>query len=137
MTINSQTIQNIVFVGTAIGVAWIYKRGHVPQQTIRNLEESNKSYEALDKARQVSITNLEAKIDSIVKVHASEVLELNKAIADLQGQIKVYKDLPLKQLADTQEKILQTLQASATQLVKDNAIAAVHVADVKTDLESK
>lgn len=134
MTIDSQMIQNIVVVGGFLGAALVYRKGHVPQQTIKNLEESNKSYIALDAARQVSITNLELKMAEIVKNHANEVLELNKAIADLQGQIKVYKDLPLAQLAATQQKILETLQASATTLVKTTTEVAGHVADVATEL---
>ena len=137
MNLNTQTIQNIVVVGGFIGAAWIYRRGHVPQQTIRNLEESNKSYVALDAARQVSITNLEVRITGIIKNHAEEVLMLNRAIADLQGQIKVYKELPLRELADIQQKILDTLHSSATILAKDTSDAAKHVEEVKTDLIHK
>jgi phage-related protein len=120
MTINGQTIQDVLIAVALIGGIIVYSRGRIPQQTIKNLDESNKSYVALDLARQTSIKNLETKIDDIVKAHTNEVLTLNKSMAELQGQVKVYKELPLRELADginkvaeTNALILQTLKTSA------------------------
>jgi hypothetical protein len=45
-------------------------------------------------------------------------IENEKAIADLQGQIKVYKELPLQKLADNMDEITKT-NKSILQLLKD------------------
>lgn len=66
----------------------------IPKQTITN-------YEQLSVAQEKRIKALEdqSKIDH--KNH----LENIKAIADLQGQIKVYKELPLQEMAKAMQDI--------------------------------
>ena len=141
MTINGQTIQDILIAIALIGGVFVYARGRIPQQTIKNLAESNKSYVTLDLARQTSIKNLELQIKSVIDKHNEERLELNKAIADLQGQVKVYKELPLRELADGikdvvigNKAILNVLQKSAKTLTTATADAAIHVEEVRQDL---
>ena len=145
---NSQIIQNIIFVIVVLVGAIAYGRGRVPAQAIKNLQISNKSFLELDKTRQRAIESLTQKIDLITKSHAAETLQLNKDISELQGQIKVYKELPLRELAEgikevvtisrdnanSNQQILTTLQASAHTLATDTALAAAKVEDVKTDL---
>ncbi len=88
----------------------------IPKQTITN-------YEQLTAAQEKRIAALEeqSKIDH--KNHLDNI----KAIADLQGQIKVYKELPLqemakamqdisdgnKAIAESNRQILLSLQSSA------------------------
>ena len=130
MIIGGQTAQDIVIIGGFIGTTFaVYKanakanKAKIPQQTIQNLEESNKSYIELDKARQGKLTELETRLQEALDAHANEKIEWKEAIADLNGQIKVYKELPLRELADgikaVQEinnKILQRMEDSATAL---------------------
>ena len=140
-TLNSQLVQDVVAGVVFVGSLIVYTRGRIPQQTIKNLEESNKSYVELDKARQLSIQHLENRLTEIAKAHTDERLQLTKDIGDLQGQIKVYKELPLRELADgilqnnvISNKILDSLTTSAVVLVKDTADATVAAEQVKTTL---
>lgn len=113
MTINSQTVQDLIIGIGLIGGVLLYLKGHVPQQTIKNLEAANDSYVKLDATRQKSIEALEQKVKEVIDKHTAEKLEWTKAISDLQGQIKVYKELPLRELADGIAKVVE--------ISKDNA----------------
>jgi len=144
VNLDSQLIQDILITIGLVGGIIVYSRGRIPQQTIKNLEESNKSYTELDKARQANIDALEVKVQNVITAHREEVLQLTKTLADLQGQIKVYKELPLQQLAEGMRdvvngnrQIVTLLTNSATRLVKDTANAASEVAHVKEDLAKK
>ena len=144
MTINGQTVQDLIIGIGLIGGVLLYLKGHVPQQTIKNLEAANDSYVKLDATRQKSIEALEQKVKEVIDKHAAEKLEWTKAISDLQGQIKVYKELPLRELADGIREVVNgnnaifgVLQASATTLAIDTKDAAIHVNEVRQDLKDK
>jgi metal-dependent amidase/aminoacylase/carboxypeptidase family protein len=125
--LNSQALQDIFLAIALIGGTLIYWRSRVPTQTIKNLQASNASYIQLDAARREEVSELRKKLDTTITNHSDERLELNKALAELQGQVKVYKELPLQQMATAMQdisevnrsiaasnnKILETLQASA------------------------
>ncbi len=66
----------------------------IPKQTITN-------YEQLSVAQEKRIAALEEQS----KVDHKNHLENIKAIADLQGQIKVYKELPLREMAKAMQDI--------------------------------
>jgi len=97
----------------------------LPKQTIEN-------YEQLSVAQEKRIAALEdqSKIDH--KNH----LENIKAIADLQGQIKVYKELPLQEMATAMQKISEvneTIARSNEQILKTlNASAVIASEDRST-----
>jgi len=109
-------------VGVGGGIAILFSR--IPKQTIT-------SYEQLTTALKGRIEALEEQS----KVDHQNHLENIKAIADLQGQIKVYKELPLqamakamqdisdvnKVIAKSNEIILKTLKESAITLAKENS----------------
>jgi len=109
-------------VGVGGGIAILFSR--IPKQTITN-------YEQLTTALKGRIEALEEQS----KVDHQNHLENIKAIADLQGQIKVYKELPLqamakamqdisdvnKVIAQSNEIILKTLKESAITLAKENS----------------
>lgn len=83
----------IGYISLAVGsILALFSR--IPKQTITN-------YEQLSVAQEKRIAALEdqSKIDH--KNH----LENIKAIADLQGQIKVYKELPLQEMAKAMQDI--------------------------------
>jgi hypothetical protein len=109
MTITAQSVQNIFIVSTAVGGALLYFRTRIPQQNVTQLTALTATYEK-------RITALEEEIKGYHKTS----IENAKALADLQGQIKVYKELPLRELADgiktvadSNDEILQTLKKSA------------------------
>lgn len=97
----------------------------IPKQTITN-------YEQLSVAQEKRIAALEEQS----KVDHKNHLENIKAIADLQGQIKVYKELPLqemakamqdisdgnKAIAESNRQILLSLQSSAMIASEDRSI---------------
>lgn len=82
-----------------------YLRSQLPKQTIQNQKELIETYEKRLKA-------LEDQAEQDKKQHIENV----KAIAELQGQIKVYKELPLQEIAkaiESNRQILLSLQSSA------------------------
>lgn len=97
----------------------------IPKQTITN-------YEQLSVAQEKRIAALEEQS----KIDHKNHLENIKAIADLQGQIKVYKELPLqkmakamqdisdgnKAIAESNRQILLSLQSSAIIVSEDRSI---------------
>lgn len=105
----------IGYVSLAVGsILALFSR--IPKQTITN-------YEQLSIAQEKRIAALEEQS----KIDHKNHLENIKAIADLQGQIKVYKELPLqemakamqdisdgnKAIAESNRQILLSLQSSA------------------------
>lgn len=94
----------IGYISLAVGSALaLFSR--IPKQTITN-------YEQLSIAQEKRIAALEEQS----KVDHKNHLENIKAIADLQGQIKVYKELPLQEMAkaiESNRQILLSLQSSA------------------------
>lgn len=74
----------------------------IPKQTITN-------YEQLSVAQEKRIAALEDQS----KVDHKNHLENIKAIADLQGQIKVYKELPLQEMAKAMQDISEGNKAIA------------------------
>lgn len=121
MTINSQIVQDILIAIGLIGGTLVYYRSRVPQQNIKNLQVLTDTYEKRIKALEEELhESRQAAVDNA------------KAIADLQGQIKVYKELPLQELADgikkigdSNQMILTTLQASAFISPKDGMEATI------------
>lgn len=77
---------------TGIILAILFIKSRIPKETI---EQQGKLIEALT-ARQTELIN----------AHVTN----EKAISELQGQIKVYKELPLQQIANSL-KMLETLPA--------------------------
>lgn len=113
------------YIAAFVG-AILYAFSRQPKQTIANYKELAESQE-----KRITALEAQAKID-----HENHISNI-KAIADLQGQIKVYKELPLQELAEANKNILNILQQSAITLAIDTHDAASAVAEVKTDLKNK
>lgn len=83
----------IGYISLAVGsILALFSR--IPKQTITN-------YEQLSVAQEKRIAALEEQS----KIDHKNHLENIKAIADLQGQIKVYKELPLQEMAKAMQDI--------------------------------
>ncbi len=97
-----QDIQ-VVIIGAEIVagiiITALFVRSRIPKETI---EQQGKLIEALT-ARQTEL----------ISAHVSN----EKAISELQGQIKVYKELPLQQIANSL-KIMETLPAEFERISK-------------------
>lgn len=74
-----------------------YLRSQLPKQTIQNQKELIETYEKRLKA-------LEDQSEQDKKQHIENV----KAIADLQGQLKVYKEIPLQEIANSMKELSAT-----------------------------
>lgn len=110
----------------------------IPKQTIQNQKDLIDTYEKRLKA-------LEDQAQEDKKQHIENV----RAIADLQGQIKVYKELPLQEMAsamqeisrvnkgiaDSNTEILRTLKASAVTLAENTTETMHGTAQVAIDLK--
>lgn len=86
---------------TGIILAVLFIKSRIPKETI---EQQGKLIEALT-ARQTEL----------LAAHVAN----EKAISELQGQIKVYKELPLRQIADSL-KILETLPKEFERISNDS-----------------
>jgi hypothetical protein len=119
MDVSSQIIQDVLLAITIIGGSILYARNRIPQQNVQNLTALTDTYE-----KRI------AALESELKDNHNLQLQNVAAIADLQGQVKVYKELPLQELADgikevvriskdnalSNQQILETLQQSASTL---------------------
>ncbi len=97
-----------------------YLRSQLPKQTIQNQKELIETYEKRLKA-------LEDQAEQDKKQHIENV----KAIAELQGQIKVYKELPLQSLADSMKEIANTQRIILTVLQSPKVEEVVETKVVK------
>lgn len=84
-------------------------RSQIPKQTIQNQKELIETYEKRLKA-------LEDQAELDKKQHLENV----KAIAELQGQLKVYKEIPLQQIADSMKELSATNKKLLNRLDKEN-----------------
>lgn len=113
----------IGFAAFALGGIF-YARSKVPNQTIAN-------YKALTESQEKRVAALEDQS----KVYQQNHLDSIKDIADLQGQIKVYKELPLQEMAIAMQRISTVNEgiAKSNQLILDtlNRSAGL-LADEKT-----
>ena len=106
-----QNIQNYITAANivaAVVLAAVYIRSRIPKETIAQQGQL--------------IVALNGRIDAIgaenKELHRQHV-ENQKAIADLQGQIKVYKELPLQEIARSL-KALEGLPSEFDRISKEN-----------------
>ena len=118
------TVSIIGYVALAVGsILALFSR--LPKQTITN-------YEQLTVAQEKRIAALEEQS----KVDHKNHLENIKAIADLQGQIKVYKELPLQEMATAMQRISEvneTIARSNEQILKTLNKSAVIAAEDRSE----
>ncbi len=100
----------IISVELVVGImlAVLYVKSRLPKETI---EQQSKVIAALEK--RIEVMEFDGKEQ--LKKH----IENEKAIADLQGQIKVYKELPLQDIAKSL-KALENLPHEFERITKDN-----------------
>jgi hypothetical protein len=108
MDITAQTVESVLLAMTIIGGSILYARNRIPQQNVQNLTALTNTYEKRIKA-------LEDELRDNHKLQLQNV----SAIADLQGQVKVYKELPLRELADGINEVVK--------ISRDNALSNQHI----------
>jgi hypothetical protein len=136
----ANTVFYILSILALVGGAILVIKSRIPQQTIKNLQQVNESYVELNLTLTKRIDSLEQKSKDDTQSH----LDNAKAISDLQGQIKVYKELPLKELADgmkqvveSNTEILKAVQASGVSANNNADIAQQDTAQVAKTLRNK
>jgi len=122
--ISPAIIQDVLVGITMIGGSLLYYKGRLPRQTVKDLQAHVKAQ------------------DLLMKDITRERDEDRRALSNLEGQLKVYKDIPLRELADgikavanSNEQILQALNTSAITSARTTSDAASAVQGVKTDLQ--
>jgi hypothetical protein len=108
MDVSSETIQAVLLAITIIGGSILYARNRIPQQNVQNLTALVSTYEKRIKAME----------DELKDSHNLQLQNVS-AIADLQGQVKVYKELPLRELADGINEVVK--------ISKENAVSNQHI----------
>lgn len=112
--INGQLLQDIFIAIGLIGGILVYTRSRIPQQTVKNLQALVDTYEKRIKLLE----------DDLASNHEIQLKNV-AAIGELQGQVKVYKELPLRELADSISKLII--------LTKDNAKSNSKILEVLTE----
>ncbi len=118
-------LTSLIGVGEVIGVvvmAILYVKSRLPKETI---EQQTKLIDALNKL----LDNLEGENKELHKQHVDN----QKAIADLQGQIKVYKELPLQDIA----KSLKTLENIPQEFEKVTEKSTKQILDAVTNVKTQ
>lgn len=94
----------IIGIGEVVGVivlAVLYVRSRLPKQTIEQQAQL--------------IESLQARVQDLEKGHVNN----ERVIAELTGQLKVYKEIPLEEIAKSL-KNLENLPEKIEQVLKDN-----------------
>lgn len=118
-------LTSLIGVGEVIGVvvmAILYVKSRLPKETI---EQQTKLIDALNKR----LDNLEGENKELHKQHVDN----QKAIADLQGQIKVYKELPLQDIA----KSLKALENIPQEFEKVTERSTKQILDAVTNVKTQ
>lgn len=113
ITTNINPVNDILLAIAFVGGVFIYTRGRIPQQTIKNLQD-------LADSQTKSITELkEGRIEDA------------KVMARLEGQLALYKELPLRELANGIKNVVRISKDNAdsnhkilNELKKSSIIAA-------------
>ena len=119
-------ISIIGYIALAVG-AVLSILSRIPKQTIANQKDLIETYEKRLKA-------LEDQKDEDRKQNIENV----KAIADLQGQIKVYKELPLQEMAIAMQNISDVNKGIAVsnqkilEILTSSAITLAHETELNT-----
>jgi hypothetical protein len=123
-------IQDILLAVGLFGGIIIYRKQNIPQQTIKNLQD---------------LTDSQTK--SIAELKEARITDA-RTIGELQGQVKSYKELPLRELADgikevvnisrdnatSNQKILETLQTTAKINAEDRDVLTNQNLHIKTEV---
>lgn len=122
-------IAGIVFVGGIV----VYARGRIPQQTIKNLSVLTDTYEKRIKALE----------DELRQNHQLQLKNV-AAIGELQGQVNVYKELPLQELADgikkvadSNDEILGQLKITANIAAEDRDVLTNQDVHIRTEVQKE
>jgi hypothetical protein len=107
--INFIVITAEVILGVALAI--VYIRSQLPKQTIK---QQGELITALQQRQEEQLKENKELRDA----HAQS----ERAIADLQGQIKVYKELPLKEIAESLQ-ILERMPEQFNNMQKENTKA--------------
>jgi hypothetical protein len=129
MTIDINSVITISGYVAGVAGALLYARSQVPGQTISNYKDLAESQE-----RRIKALEEQRGVD-----HRNHIENI-KAIADLQGQIKVYKELPLQDMASAMQKISTVNEgiAASNKLILETLQGSAHLlADEKSDRRSK
>jgi hypothetical protein len=122
----------IGYVSLGIGsLLAIFSR--IPKQTIQNQKELIASYEK-------RFADMDRQREEDQKNHTTERIENAKAIADLQGQIKVYKELPLQEMATAMQEISRvnkTIADSNGEILKTLRNSALIAADDRLETHTE
>ena len=160
MHLTGTDVSDIFIVITILGASILYARNRIPQQNVKEQGELITTLQALRLAdaekttKQLNILTdtYEKRIKALedeLRVNHQMQLDNVAAIAELQGQIKVYKELPLRELADSinkvveisqsnadsNKKILQVLQQTATINAEDRDVLTNQNLHIKTEVD--
>jgi uncharacterized membrane-anchored protein YhcB (DUF1043 family) len=117
--------------GAGVGILALFSR--IPKQTIDNQKDLIASYEK-------RFADMDRQRVEDLKQHNQERVENAKAIADLQGQIKVYKELPLQEMAKAMEEISRVnkgIADSNTEILKTLKNSALIAAEDKLETHTE
>lgn len=105
-----------------------------------NNKASSELIANLTKLRETDKEDFNKRIKALEDQRVDDI----KAIADLQGQVKVYKELPLrelaegiKQVASSNEKILNELQKTAVFAAEDRESTMQGTAEVALEVKKR
>lgn len=101
-TFDEHTIMNVLGVTSVVGAAWVVMRSATTRSTITQ--------------QKTLISTYEQRVKALEDQHIENV----KAIADMQGQIKVYKELPLEKIANSIAQIAKTNESILSLLNERN-----------------
>lgn len=134
----SQLLQDLFYGGTLVAAIFVgifqFRKTNktISKEDDTNYQQAIKSYEFVVNGYKEQVARLTEEIATLRARHTAEIANLQsghaeslKLIGQLQGELKSYKELPLKSIADG----LQAIQSSTDRVFERLESSAVIAAD--------
>lgn len=106
----------ILAVSGIVGVFYANAKNKLAKTTTENYEKTIKSYKEIVESQELKINSLTDDMKEMRNLHTESV----KMIGELQGELRTWKQLPIKELSDNMAFVVELLYLMAQHLKMDH-----------------
>ena len=106
----------VLAVSGIIGVFYANAKNKLAKTTTENYEKTIKSYKEIVESQELKINSLTDDMKEMRNLHTESV----KMIGELQGELRTWKQLPIKELSDNMAFVVELQYLMAQHLKMDH-----------------
>lgn len=106
----------ILAVSGIVGVFYANAKNKLAKTTTENYEKTIKSYKEIVESQELKINSLTDDMKEMRNLHTESV----KMIGELQGELRTWKQLPIKELSDNMAFVVELQYLMAQHLKMDH-----------------